>query len=525
MRKIYRFAAAVFILACLFSNTAEALSLKILYPQQMPIAPTRDFYVLGEIDRAGAPVSFDIRIDIYDAANTIVRSTESVGIDGNGVTSFAAVSMDYPNKGYWFDYQANSRDLLAKNPPPDLIFKPDDPDSFYDQGNKVAVTEKTFSAVIFGGCTTSFDVNPDTLSGDIVAGEYRIVVSAVSGDADIASADAKLTVGVVADKMLTRFSPADHQAKYTAFANKNNYRIYLDYFPGYWPLAKDSDGKYIYYEIVGRWRANDSIEYKGGNVHTILYNVDNNRCATQKVEIGYLAAIGNINSPRIHYYHYDIGEPSVTYAGKTIEGKIVEFAQGDALALTRAEVVEKGIAVEENKYYPASHDKQVFLDIAANGVYIVPGKTLSVFGVTKPIQSDVTKGRVLSNDIDTYNVQNFTSKLHYDLTLNDEIVLSRDVDIALVRHYDGEKWDEYAAVYEFKHDFVIPDEYAGKDLTMTLYAVDKNGVKVSGTGETFKIMAYDKPDGGSGGGCNAGWFALLIFAALPGAAAVMKKRG
>ena len=118
----------------------------------------------------------------------------------------------------------------------------------------MAVTEKTFSAVIFGGCTTSFDVNPDTLSGDIAAGEYRIVVSAVSGDADIASADAKLTVGVVADKMLTRFSPADHQAKYTAFANKNNYRIYLDYFPGYWPLAKDSDGKYIYYEIVGRWR-------------------------------------------------------------------------------------------------------------------------------------------------------------------------------------------------------------------------------------------------------------------------------
>ena len=54
----------------------------------------------------------------------------------------------------------------------------------------------------------------------------------------------------------------------------------------------------------------------------------------------------------------------------------------------------------------------------------------------------MTKGRVLSNDIDTYNVQNFTSKLHYDLTLNDEIVLSRDVDIALVRHYDGEKWDD-----------------------------------------------------------------------------------
>lgn len=500
---------------------ADAMSLKITTPAQSPIAPSRDFYVTGTIDRSGAPASFDVRVDIYDTSGKKIRTTMSTGITDSGITGTDAISMDYPNKGYWFDQQAGSRDMLAQNPPPDLVFVPGKPGSFYSPAHKVAVTKGTFAALIFGGCTKGFDVDYSELS-DIGEGKYRIVASAAAGGIDIASADLELEVSVVPDKMLTRFSPASHTAIYTPFADAHGYRLYLDYFPGYWPLTSD-----VKYEIPARWRANDSYEYSGGNVHAILYNVDNKRCASQKVELGYLVKRGDIESARMHFYTYDTGEPYVYSGGKLIEGKITEFDKAEKFKVLRAEFRDKTAVTSDNVYLVYEKEKSADI-VSTSEITVYPGKILSLFGAAVPVPADVTEGTVLSNDAGTYNVDNFIDTIHYELLDGADVILSCDKKIGLERWMEPEsdsyQWPEYASVYEYKHDFLIPDT-PGRTLTLRMTAYTTKNKTIPAARKTLLLNVSDGKSSGSSGGCSAAGLpaAILIFV-IPAAAALAAKQ-
>lgn len=492
-------------------GVADAMSIRITAPAQQPIAPLRDFYVTGDIDRTGAPVSFDVSVKLFDAAGNLIRIAKSPGVTDAGVTGTNAVSMDYPNHGYWFDSVAGSRDLLGKNPPPDLIFDPTDASSFYKQEYKVAVTDKTFGALIFGGVSKSFDVDYAALarSGNIGAGSYTIVASALSGGVVLASDDKKLTVAVVQDKMLTRFSPAAHTQAYTAFADARGYRLYMDYFPGYWPL--DAKTKY---EIPARWRQNDSLEYDGGNVHTILYNIDNKRCATQKVEIGYLVKRGDIYEERLHFYVYDIGEPYVWSGGTKLSGKLKEVDKEKKFVLLRAETREPGISTEDNVCYVYDMSKTV-MPIEGGVIRAKPGTTLSLFGATMPQAANVTVGSVLSDDVMTYNVDNLIETVRYELYDGTQLIARAEKSVGLDRWLsppsETNKWPEYRSVYEYKHDFIIPADMAGKRLTMSMAAYASND-KV--TPVALRQLDINVDGASSSGGCNASVPSGLCVAVL-----------
>ncbi|MDO5115443.1 MAG: hypothetical protein Q4D58_05040 [Synergistaceae bacterium] len=494
-------------------SLAEAsIGLKITIPSEndRKIAPHRDFLVMGTISRdVSVAASFDIRVVVSRADDdTTFRYLRSILINDTGVTSQEAVSTDYYMAASWSE---KSADKLRAEPLPDLIYDPTSPDSFGNQNVKVAVTSDKFSALIFGGAT-SLDINGWETMSKLEEGNYRIVVSAMSGDYELASDDRELTVGVVEHKLLSRFSNGTpHWEKINEFARDKGCRIYIDNFPGnYWNGGNPYDYSY---EIPARWRANDTWEYRAGHIHTILYNIDDVRCATQKVEIGYLADCGDISSDRVEFYRYDIGEPLLLVNGAQRDGKLVKLAKGDKLELVRAEIRGEGVESKENYFVEASQDvvEGMFFneDISGGKINVNPGKTLSLYGVAVPIPASADIGTG-ADGAGNYNVRNYTQTVRYELKNGDTTLLSRDAKIALVRRYDGKAWDEYDSIYEFKHDFPISQEYRNSTLNMSLFALDKNGAVIPGTEESFDIHVGSSD---SSGGCNAGWGGLLIAAA------------
>ena len=463
---------SILFLAC---GLSEAMAIRIKSPSQQPVTPLRDFYVTGTIDRENAPASFDITVKLFDSTGKLVRLVKSPGITAEGITGTEAISHDYPNHGFWFDSTVGSSDLLGKNPPPDLIFIPGDSSSFYKQEAKLAVTGDSFGALIFGGATKSFDLDAASLQGELAEGRYHILAAAISGKKLLARDDLWLSVAAVKDKMLTRFSPAAHKKAYSAFADENGYRVYLDYFPGYWPLNEK-----VTYEIPARWRPNDSLEYKEGRVHAIIYNIDNKRSTSQKGELGYIAALGDIDSERLHYYAYDLGEPILRAGSESYLGKLRELDKREKLVFLRAETRAPGSVVSENVVETYKTDMRI-QKVDSEYLTLRSEEVLSLYGVTLPVKTSVTVGAKLKDDIMTYNIDNVIDTLRYEVFDGNEPVLTAEKRTGLDRwlepRSESNKWPLYTSIYEFRHNFIFPKRFSGKTLVMKISAYttkDKN---------------------------------------------------
>ena len=513
-----RILSVVFISICLICPAAEALSISITSPSEentgeVIIAPKRDFYVRGVISRdAGDPASFDMRVEVY-SGDIRMRLIQSVGINDAGVTDDSAISFDYKEVASF----CRSRDVerIRKDAPPDIIFDPNDPDTFKQQDVKLSIgksgSQDVYTALVFGGYT-SFDIYRDTIPNDLVAGTYRIVVSAMSHDNEtvMASKDLRVTMGIASDRMLARFNPGEHLDKVKAFAG-DKYRIYYDdYFPGNWCYSGN------WYEIPKRWRPNDSHEYDKGNVHIVLYNIDDVQCAAQKVEIGYL--LKNYKSDwmfpdRLKLYRYDIGEPSVTFSGETRQGKIIEFDEKSLFEPVRLEFREEGVPTSDNVYYSyKDNDKTVQFDLS--GTLKVPMRvTTSIFGVAIPIPCDVEEAGTDEDKTGNYNVKDLIDTIRYELKDGDNVILSCDKKIGLVRWF-ADDWKALPSVYEYKHDFVFSDELRGKTLTLDMYAYTSLDKIEEAASKSYTLQVGGETIGSSGG-CNTGWALLLIFAAVP----------
>ncbi len=467
--------------------SAEGVVISILAPsaEEQVLESGRDFYVIGRIEREGKSpedMPFDIRVDVAETG--LVRDGKMIPLrivssrvdPFTGLTPGRDIYFRYEGKAPWVDI---NREELYRSPPPDLVYRHGDPESFYDPTLKAVVTEGRFAVLIQGGVTKDFDTSynyPEDLAWKL----YRIIVTAVSGDKILAQAEEDVMFGTVQEKVLARFSPDEHMKEVVSFAEENGFRIYRDLFPGYWRCADGS-----VYEIPRRWRANDALEYVGGRVHAVIYNIKEKRCATQEVEIGRMAFEGWLDSEDVLYYHYDIGEPSLRfetlYGSDIKKGKIVAFENGDRLELLRAEAGDI-----RDRYYPEDMIGTVDWNFH-DSVSVDPDIPLAICGVVTPIQPMLSE--VIPNDDGTFEVGNRISHIRYRFVdMIDGVLHEESKEVFLERKYrnsDGE-WS-LGSIYEFRHFFDLPEILNGRIMTVYVNAYDKKGVKIDGTSEAFYL--------------------------------------
>ena len=477
MNKFARKLFVALMIMLLAASVACAAAVSITCPsvQQSTLAPTRDFYVIGVISR-DSPASaqpLDIRVDLYrlTGGRKLVRTVWS-RVGASGLTENDVISSDFAANNPFVNNYPKTPDW--KWIAPDMTYDPAGKNSFGDPRKKAIVYDKHdfnswtgkytdgdfYAAMVQGGVTKSFATNYGYLYGknsDLKAGDYQLIVTAFSrkDGKDVTSADMKLHFGFTSDKILSRFSPNEHMKNVTDFAKTGGYYMLLDKFPGYW----DS------FEVVSRWRPNDSVEYDGGTIRTILYNI-NSTCATQTVEIAYLAYKNMLRSGRVRFYRYDIGEPSVEIGGVKALGKFVPMNGSNAFEITRAEYRPAGTKPSDNSCL--QNDKATRADfLAGYGVSVREGELLSLYGVVLPLAA----GAVHHED-ETYTMNDSVDKIKYEFLDGDKTVASFEKPVGLSR--DGGK----PSIYEYRHDFTAPADVAGKTLTLRMTALNRKGAPV-----------------------------------------------
>ena len=522
--------AGLFLAASLGGTPGEGATLHLSVPSEGEclLAATRDLYVLGTLDRQGRSPSqepLDLRVRLFRLGEAAALRTVTASVDATGLTPRGAVRVDYLKDlaaRKLGNLYAPSDDPVLRCPPPDLLGDPSVPGSLEDPRNKGVVTEHTFAALLQGGVTGDFDTAyRRVLSRDLEEGTYRLLVEALDRSGSVAaSADRILRLGTVPDKVLARFSPPEHLAAVTAFAAARGYRIYRDPFPGYWDCGSPSSpeplrGEAPYFaEILPRWRANDALEYRGGRVHGVIYNISPGS-TSQAVEIGSLAATGRLETAFIPY-HYDIGEVALSADrgdGVPVRrvGVLVPFASGDRLVLTRAEIRGDGITPLPESDGICSPDETVpRVDwTVSDGVQARARQMVSLFGVVPPIQPASGDVRALPDG--SYGVDNRIAVLRTRVFDGDRLVLSRDLAIGLVRLRGGRV---LPSLYEFRKDLSLPVSLDGRVLQVRLEGLDARGNRVAGTEESFPLRVGDRGSGGCDVGTSSPLLGLLLAGGL-----------
>lgn len=456
--------------------------LTIVYPslEQGTIAPGRDFYVIGNIDSSvTVPSDAVLMVELKNNKGVVIRSVSTSIKDNKD-----GLNINYELLSYYGSDRGELRDSCM----PDLVYDPDNPESFQDTWNKCYYNDQNYTSLIYGG-TYDKDINPYDQDGKklepLEEGAYCITVTLMEPRVrrPIATVDRKIMIKYADDKILSRFTPIVHFNKVLEEAKVHDYTVFLDPFPGFWnphtfiDALKDSD---MFCEILPKWRLTDSQEYIEGRVHFYVYNVSESS-ATYNVETGQLAHDNAINdSSRVTYYHYDIGEPVLPNGG--IKGTFKQFRKGKPIALTRVDYptgssIDNYVNINDLKNMKSDTD-------LADGICVEAGEKISLYGVCEPIPSDVTR-----DDSNKYTIDNRITYVRYTyLSCGRPVEILRMVTLTrvypdsdfyarleLMRQgvFNMEAAAVASSILEFKHDFVFPSELKGKQVQLKVTALDK----------------------------------------------------
>ncbi|MGD9937403.1 MAG: carbohydrate-binding protein [Methanoregulaceae archaeon] len=371
---------------------APTLTISAPSPNETLMAEMRDFYVMGPIP-AGMTTPGDIRVEVFRGANatgTPVRVVESHVDPATGTTPLSAIEADYPN--------GSSKGTLMV---PDLVCEPG---GFLETWNKVVVTPEYYAGLVFGGASRHFDTNYTDREGrplqDLVAGDYTVRVTGLSGELEGHTAEMRITLGKT-HAALGRFSPPVQRDRLIAFANERGYRTYQDSFPGY--FYWNSSG----FVVPGRWVVNNAIEVVNDCPGTLadmvgtaendlfLYDI-RNYSATYTVEVSTLIRTGVADSPRTVYHFYDEGEPAYSYVAREngtpvqVVSLLSRLPHADRLALTRAELRSPG-ALDPVVDLADATPKRVDFS-PDDGITVETDETCLLYGVVAPIPAPVVPG-------------------------------------------------------------------------------------------------------------------------------------
>ena len=493
----------LFTVAC--SNSSSDTSPKtftIKYPSadERYFSEKGDFYVMGLFPQ-DVQAPGNIRVELFrgtTASGTPVRTLESRVDDITGVTPDNAVETGY----------TEGRVVGNMTKAPDII---NTPGGFRYPGNKVLVTKEFYGAIILGGSTKDFDTDYTDAQGnqltDLTEGVYTVKVTGLSGQ--VASHTETIQVYFKpVRKVFGGFQPENHRNKFFAFTTTNGYGKLYDPLPGYFSPISWSDS----YMIQKRARLRNSYEVvntvsgvtygtpDNAQIGFILYNLKD-QGATTCLEIGKAIAEKVMDKKDTYFYYYNIGEPEITYVTmnseeKTIDGAITKFEDGDKLVLTRASIKALDLVDCDNNNdndndcdnkYSLVDKTPTTLDLNfSDGVQLKTSEEFAVFGVVTPINAGATLD---PNNFMYYIVDNRIAQVHYRITNSQgTIVTDTTRNVTLEReYYKAVPAVWFPSIYEFEHEFnlnVSPGSY-----TVNMIALDRRGVEVSGTTETF-IVEY-----------------------------------
>jgi hypothetical protein len=466
------------------SNSARVMSqegvndinLEITFPNyNKTIVEFRDFYVIGTIT-GDIPSGSMFSVSLYDGDGIRVRyvfTSEKANKSG--------LYVDYPLLTYTgIDDPA----LLYDSMMPDLVYDPVDVNTFQDQWRKCYFDDYNFTAAFHGG-EYMIDVNPYDENGNLYAplasGEYTIIASLDTDSGEnLGTASMAVTIGINADKAMTRFTPSDHGLKAINDALPKGYAVYIDPFPGLFTyqigLVNIPDGLDL--RINRKWRYMDLLEYREGKVHFYIYNVTPSS-TTWSVETGTIMETQDIEDPdRLECIYYDIGDLQVGSS----EGYFSIFGAADYLQLTRGDFP---LGTTEDNYLDMSdlEDMQSDFDFS-DGILGYQGEVLSIYGVVKPIQN--TPNEIVFNETESdFQIGNRIATVEYNIT-GVGVSYSVTKDVGLTRLFDD--GTEGTSLLEFKHDFELIAAWVDKGLTVSLSGYDINGVFVEGTNEQFSLL-------------------------------------
>lgn len=463
-------------LAAVEPRAETTLELFIPSGNQLTIAPNRDFYVFGSIGGQGLPEDALVEITLVKKGDTIpVRQVYTNKKDNRD-----GLNIYYDKLSY---YAGDDRSPLRESLMPDLVYDPSVQDSFKDAWRKCYYTDDIFTAVIHGG-NYDIDVSPIDQNGNhyelLEQGVYTVKATISENDGtELVSSEQEIVLDYVAEKIMTRFSPAEHFNRVQEEAEINKFQILLDPFPGYWspgsviPLMEGSE---IFAEILPKWRLANATEFQRGRANFYIYNVSRTS-ATYNVEVGTLQDQQVIDlSDRVVYYYYQYGEPSIPEVGKS---PFVKFAPSSKLQVTRADISDTSDG--DNILNPESlEDSIIDLDIT-DGVEMQAGRILSINGVVQPIQNKPED--IVKNDDNSYEIGNQIKTVKYNI-YNEQTEVSISKEVGVTRLLNG---NNSHSLLEFKHDLEIQQEWANQSLTVRMQGYDTDGLPVLGTTVSFEL--------------------------------------
>ena len=464
--------------ASVVQSATTTLSVTIPPENESLFTPGRDFYVVGQIHGEPLPNDAKLTVALYpDGSSTPVRN-----VYANKKEFKDGLYIDYP----LLLFTGEDRSVLLDSMMPDLVYDGENLDTFADVWRKCYYDDENFTAIFCGG-NYSTDLNLVDESGEplepLEAGDYNISVTAEDNEGNlIAAVNYPITMGVVPNKVLSRFSPQEHLDNVWRIAEENGYRIYWAPFPGIWfPdefIPSLADRPEIYCQILPRWRLAEIMEYMEGMVHFYIYNVTDSS-VSYTIEMATLQYTQSVYDPeRIEYNYYDIGEIFLPNEG--YYGKLIPFSADDYLQLTRVDFPGE-VSQDGNLVMSDLNTMKSDLDLS-DGVNASVGDIISIYGVFAPVQNDPSD--ITWHEDNSFTVNNHIKTIRYTWSLG-SADSAYEKPIGVNRVYDDGSSSN--SILEFKNDFEIMDYMAGQEMTVSLIAVDSYGNEIPGTEETFVI--------------------------------------
>jgi len=475
------------------NTDSSAVSLVITQPSdnETNFAEKRDFYVYGifpnRLDYPG-----DIRIELFKGISTDgerVRLLESHVDPENGTTNLSCIETNYS------EGQNKGNMMVA-----DLV---KEPGGLYDPSNKVVITNDYYQGMILGGVTKDFDTTYRGNNGepleDLTNGTYIIRVTGVSGNLSGQVVEKIITFGLTDSLFGTDRPPVNLQNRIT-YADTHHLRIDRDWFPGYFISPDNNTG----YAVPKRWNPNNAIESVNdlngtiidspavANNSLILYNI-NEKSTTYGVELASIIKYDLVDNRNTTFLFYDIGEPYLPYIDqntgmdKNITGNLTPFPEGRRIAFSRAEIYQSDFPLQENTFDPWSNTTVMQVDYnLSDGIIIKSGDVLTLYGVTKPIQSSVNETNIPYR----YTIDNRIANISYQICDEDgnEVYYStRSVNLS--RLFNRGLSDRFNSIFEFAHEFRLPDKPGA--YTICSQGIDMTGEYVGGTEVEVPVLIRD----------------------------------
>lgn len=490
-------------LLLLIPLSASAESVAIISPgdEETQIAPGRDFYVIGEIERgeSAEKAPLMVEVELLDADGNVVRSVKSGALPG-GVTPGELVMTDY-EQGHSENDTGNAN--LRRFSPPDIIFNAYSRESVMQTYSKIVVTEDYFAAIIFGGATAQFDLNfTDEHEEPLAAleeGEYDLIVRLLDENSnEVAAVRKTLRFGTDAPRLVFNASEAAEE-DISEFAEKKGASV-INSVVGYWnPSAFTNAPEDFRYIVNQRYSMNMGAEYGAINeIYLLLHALDTTK---RDVNLPIGGAVLSENKPEFKYFFYDIGEPEVRFslAGNILakKGALTE-GEGRFVEILRVESEKNG------SLYPDFD--------TSDGVILKAGEKSVFYGVYSPID-------LYAKDIGNSSYRIGEKVNRVKITLNDvfgETVFETECEPYIVR--TGSDKEEFNSRFEFSFEITPDDDMALGSFELSAVLLDANGAALA---ESEKILCTVKAEGRFINGYNSSYWgkefcdAVNAFGASP----------